>query len=41
MEFDNSESKFTVSLEGIVSGIYSLTAENGGKRTAVMVTVAE
>lgn len=28
-------------LEGIASGIYSLTAENGGKKSAVMVTVAE
>ncbi len=41
MEFDNSEAKFTVSLEGIARGVYSLSAETGGSRAVVMVTVAE
>ena len=41
MEFDNSEPKFTVSLEGISNGVYFLAAESGGNRAAVMVTVVE
>lgn len=41
MEFDNSELKFTVSLGGMASGVYSLTAVSVGKRAAVMVTVVE
>ena len=41
MEFDNSESHFTVQLDGVVSGVYCLAAESGGKRAAVMVTVVE
>ena len=41
MEFDNSELKFTVQLDGLASGVYCLTAESGVKRAAVMVTVAE
>ncbi len=41
MEFDNSEAKFTVSLEGMASGVYLLTAGNGANRAAVMVTVVE
>ena len=41
MEFDNTEPKFTILLDGMVSGVYCLTAENGGNRAAVMVTVAE
>ncbi len=41
IEFDNSEPKFTVQLEGIANGVYSLTAESGANRAAVMVTVVE
>ena len=41
MEFDNSEPKFTVPLDGLASGVYSLSAESGGNRAVVMVTVVE
>lgn len=41
MEFDNSESKFTIPLEGMTGGVYCLTAVSGGNRAAVMVTVVE
>ena len=39
MEFDNSELKFTITLDGMASGVYSLTAESRGNRSVVMVTV--
>ncbi len=38
MEFDNSELRFTVSLDGMASGVYCLTAQSGGNRAVVMVT---
>ena len=41
MEYYNNEPRFTVQLGGVVSGVYSLTAESGGNRAAVMVTVVE
>ncbi len=41
MEFDSSESRFTLPLTGIASGVYSLTAESGVMRTAVIITVVE
>lgn len=41
MEFDNKESRFTVQLEGMAGGVYCLTAESGGNRAAVMVTVVK
>ena len=41
MEFNNNEPKFTVQLNGLASGVYSLTAESGGNRAVVMVTVVE
>lgn len=41
MEFDTSESKFTLPITGIASGVYSLTAESGVMRTAIIITVVE
>lgn len=41
MEFTKSERVFTVPLDGLQSGVYSLTADVGSYRAAVMVTVME
>lgn len=39
MEFDNSEPKFTVMLDGVANGVYNLIAESGGTRAVVLVTL--
>ena len=41
MEFDNREMKFTVQLEGLISGVYCLSAESGGSRAVGLVRVVE
>ena len=41
MQFEQTEKQFSVSLNGIASGVYALSAAQGGKRAVVMVTVVE
>ena len=41
MEFTSRDRVFTISLGGIASGVYSLSAVQGGVRAGVMVTVVE
>ena len=41
MQFKQTEKQFSVSLGGIASGVYSLSAIQGGVRSTVMVTVVE
>jgi len=39
MEFDNSELKFTVMLDGVANGVYNLIAESGRTRSVILVTL--